>query len=103
MSIFGLVSNLVLWVMTAMLGFLLLGALRALALLRGGAVILPSPQFEAEAVLRAIHAERAIVLGVVPTMLVALLEHSAFDSFDLSSLRVLWTGGSPSPVTRRPW
>jgi len=34
MSIFGLVSNLVLWVVTAVLGFLLLGALRALALLR---------------------------------------------------------------------
>jgi methylamine dehydrogenase accessory protein MauD len=34
MSIFGLVSNLVLWVVTAVLGFVLLGALRALALLR---------------------------------------------------------------------
>jgi fatty-acyl-CoA synthase len=53
-------------------------------LLRGGAVILPSPQFDAEAVLRA--------------MLVALLDHPAFDSFELGSLRVLWTGGSPSPV-----
>lgn len=34
MSIFGLVSNLTLWVVAAVLGFLLLGALRTLALLR---------------------------------------------------------------------
>ena len=34
MSIFEVVSNLVLWVVTAVLGFVLLGALRALALLR---------------------------------------------------------------------
>jgi fatty-acyl-CoA synthase len=67
-------------------------------LLRGGAVILPSPQYDAEAVLCAIQSERATILGAVPTMLVALLEHPAFDSFDLGSLRVLWTGGSPSPV-----
>lgn len=61
-------------------------------------MILPSPQFDTEAVLRAIHSERATILGAVPTMLVALLEHPGFDSFDLGSLRVLWTGGSPSPV-----
>jgi methylamine dehydrogenase accessory protein MauD len=34
MSIFWLVSNLVLWIVVALLGFLLLGALRAVALLR---------------------------------------------------------------------
>ena len=65
---------------------------------RGATLILPAPQFDAGATLRAIHAERATVIGAVPTMLVALLEHPEFASFDLSSLRLVWTGGSPCPV-----
>jgi fatty-acyl-CoA synthase len=67
-------------------------------LLRGGTLIVPSAQFDARAVLEAIQSERSTLIGAVPTMLVAMLEHPDFDSFDLSSLRLLWTGGSPTPI-----
>jgi fatty-acyl-CoA synthase len=67
-------------------------------LVRGAALILPSPQFDARAVLSVIGSEQVSVIGAVPTMLVVMLEHPEFESFDLSSLRVLWTGGSPCPV-----
>jgi fatty-acyl-CoA synthase len=71
----------------------------ALAMLvRGATVILPSAQFDAGAALEAIHHERATRSGGVPTMLVAMLEHPRLDTFDLSSLKSLWTGGSPCPV-----
>jgi fatty-acyl-CoA synthase len=65
---------------------------------RGATVILPSAQFDAGAVLAAIERERANNSGGVPTMLVAMLEHPRFDSFDLSSLESIWTGGAPCPV-----
>ena len=67
-------------------------------LIRGAAVILPSPQFDAGALLAAIHRERATLTGMVPTMLVGLLEHPQAGSFDLSSLRQIWVGGSPTPI-----
>ncbi len=68
------------------------------SLTRGATLILPSAQFDARAVLEAIHSERGTLVGGVPTMLVAMLEHPDFESFDLSSLRLLWMGGSPCPV-----
>jgi fatty-acyl-CoA synthase len=68
------------------------------SLIRGATLILPSAQFDAGAVLRAIHAERGTLVGGVPTMMVAMLEHPDFASFDLSSLEYLWVGGAPCPV-----
>ena len=67
-------------------------------LIRGAALILPSTQFDAGAALQAISSERCTILGSVRTMLMAMLEHPEFESFDLGSLRLLWTGGSPCPV-----
>jgi len=67
-------------------------------LARGAALILPSPQFDAGAGLQAIDSQRCTLIGAVPTMLVAMLEHPRLESFDLSSLRLIWTGGSPCPV-----
>jgi len=68
------------------------------SLTRGATLILPSPQFDARAALQAIHSERGTLLGGVPTMLIAMLEHPDFESFDLSSLRLVWMGGAPCPV-----
>ena len=65
---------------------------------RGATVILASAQFDAGAVLRAVERERATQLAGVPTMLVAILEHPEFDTFDLGSVRTIWAGGAPCPV-----
>jgi len=73
------------------------------AFLRGAVLVIPSAQFDARAALQSIAGERCTLIGAVPTMLVAMLEHPEFEKFDLSSLRVLWTGGSPCsiPLMRR--
>jgi fatty-acyl-CoA synthase len=68
------------------------------ALIRGAAMILPAAQFEARAVLEAIHLERVTLLGGVPTMYIAQLEHPEFSRFDLRSLRAAWMGGAPCPT-----
>jgi fatty-acyl-CoA synthase len=68
------------------------------ALVRGAALILPSAQFDAHAVLEAIHEERATVLGGVPTMYIAQLEHPEFGNFDVGSLRIAWMSGAPCPL-----
>jgi fatty-acyl-CoA synthase len=65
---------------------------------RGATVILPSAQFDPGAALAAAARERATGLAGVPTMLVAMLEHPRFETFDLSSVRSVWTGGAPCPV-----
>jgi fatty-acyl-CoA synthase len=65
---------------------------------RGSTVILPSAQFDAGATLAVVQQERANRLAGVPTMLVAMIEHPRFESFDLSSLQSLWTGGAPCAV-----
>jgi fatty-acyl-CoA synthase len=68
------------------------------ALVRGAALILPSATFDARAVLEAIDAERATVIGGVPTMYIAKLEHPEFSHFDLRSLRIAWMAGAPCPL-----
>src|SRR5437762_11045291 len=69
----------------------------------GSALVLPSAQFDAFAVLEAIEQERATILGGVPTMFTAELEHSEFRRFDLSSLRAAVMGGAlcPSELMKR--
>lgn len=64
----------------------------------GAAIILPSGHFDALATLQAIQGERATMIGGVPTMYVAQLQHPEFQKFDLSSLRVGFIGGAPCPV-----
>jgi fatty-acyl-CoA synthase len=51
-------------------------------------------RFDAALVLELVEAERATFLGGVPTMLLSLLEHPDFARRDLSSLRVVLSGGS---------
>src|SRR5690348_15387927 len=64
----------------------------------GAALILPSAQFDALAVLEAIHAERATAIYGVPTMFIAELEHAEFSRFDLTSLRTGVMAGAPCPI-----
>jgi fatty-acyl-CoA synthase len=64
----------------------------------GAAMILPSATFDALATLQAIHDERGTMIYGVPTMFIAELEHAAFRTFDLTSLRTGVMAGAPCPV-----
>jgi fatty-acyl-CoA synthase len=64
----------------------------------GATMIYPSDGFDAQAVLEAVQEERATALYGVPTMFIAELEHPAFATYDLSSLRTGIMAGSPCPV-----
>jgi fatty-acyl-CoA synthase len=61
-------------------------------------MILPSRFFDAGAALEAIQEEKATVIGGVPTMFIAQLQHPEFARFDVSSLRAALIGGAPCPV-----
>lgn len=52
-------------------------------------------KFEPQAVCHLIEAERVTRLFLVPTMLLALLEHPALHRYDLSSLELVDVGGAP--------
>ncbi|MEP7364717.1 MAG: AMP-binding protein [Acidobacteriota bacterium] len=64
----------------------------------GAAIILVSPTFDPRATLAAIQEELATVIGGVPTMFIAQLQHPEFAAFRLSSLRAAIIGGAPCPV-----
>lgn len=65
---------------------------------RGTTIILPSASFDPRASLEAVQEERATVIGGVPTMFIAQLQHPEFSHFDLSTLRIAFMGGAPCPV-----
>ena len=73
-----------------------LGSLGALT--HGGAVVLPSESFDAEACLAAIQEESCTSLYGVPTMFIAQLDHPAFSAYRLDSLRTGIMAGAPCPV-----
>lgn len=64
----------------------------------GAALVLPGETFEAEGVLRTIENERCTALYGVPTMFVAELDHPAFPTIDLTSLRTGIMAGAPCPI-----
>ena len=64
----------------------------------GAAMILPSPVFNAEAVLRAVQDERCTALHGVPTMFIAELCHPDFSKYRLDTLRTGIMAGSPCPT-----
>jgi len=64
------------------------------ALLMGAAFVLPSRMFDPRATLETIEQEKITALLAVPSMYLALLEQPDFDRIDLSSIRVLLTGGA---------
>ncbi len=56
------------------------------------------PGFEPRLVLDLIEAERVMTMGLVPTMLISLLEQPDFRARDLSTLRAIVSGGSTVPA-----
>jgi long-chain acyl-CoA synthetase len=56
------------------------------------------PRFTPEKVLEVIERDRATVFGGVPTMYAALLHHPDRERYDVSSLDLCVSGGSPMPV-----
>jgi fatty-acyl-CoA synthase len=73
-----------------------LGSLAALT--HGSAIVLSSESFDAEASLRAVQDERCTSLYGVPTMFIAELDHPAFSSYRLDTLRTGIMAGAPCPV-----
>ncbi len=68
-----------------------------LCLATGGCLVIPCEYFDAGQVLEAIHTEHCTAVHGVPTMFIAELEHSDFNTFDLSSLRTGIMAGAPCP------
>jgi fatty-acyl-CoA synthase len=64
----------------------------------GATIVLPSPVFDAAATLETVEREQCTGLHGVPTAFIAALHHPQFESFDLSSLRAGFMGGSPCPI-----
>jgi fatty-acyl-CoA synthase len=64
----------------------------------GFMVVLPG--FEPVAVMAAIAAHRITSVLMVPTMVIALIDHPRFGEFDLSSLEVIFYGASAFPAKR---
>ncbi|MGH4000987.1 MAG: AMP-binding protein [Pseudonocardiaceae bacterium] len=61
-------------------------------------LVYPAPSFEPAATLSAVTRERCTSLYGVPTMFIAMLANTDFESHDLSSLRTGIMAGSPCPV-----
>ncbi len=64
----------------------------------GSAMVIPSPGFDAGAVLDAVEAESCTSLYGVPTMFIATLEHDDLDKRDVSTLRTGVMAGAPCPI-----
>ena len=64
----------------------------------GSTMILPSPVFSAEDVLRTIEKERCTALHGVPTMFIAELAHPDFPAYSMQTLRTGIMAGSPCPI-----
>ncbi len=64
----------------------------------GAQMVFPGEAFDPASTLQAVNDERCTGLHGVPTMFIAELEHPAFASFDLSSLRTGIMAGSPCPI-----
>ncbi|MCW1429921.1 AMP-binding protein [Novosphingobium sp. JCM 18896] len=68
-------------------------------LVRGGHMVV-APGFEPVAVMQAIQEHRITSILLVPTMVLALIDHPRFGEFDLSSLEVVFYGASAFPAAR---
>ncbi len=72
--------------------------LGVLAAVSHGSSLVVLEEFNPLFVMTSVHSERCTALYGVPTMFIALLEHSMFSRFDYSSLRTGIMAGSPCPV-----
>jgi len=64
----------------------------------GSTMVLPSPTFDAEEVLKTIEKECCTAVHGVPTMFIAELTHPDFPKYNLMSLRTGIMAGSPCPI-----
>ena len=64
----------------------------------GSCMVIPGEFFDPEQVMQTVEEEGCTSLYGVPTMFIAELDHSAFSSFDFSSLRTGIMAGAPCPV-----
>jgi fatty-acyl-CoA synthase len=64
----------------------------------GATMVSPSESFDPVVTLEAVEAEGCTGLHGVPTMFIAMLDHSDFVRFDLRTLRTGIMAGSPCPV-----
>ena len=64
----------------------------------GSTMIIPSPAFNAEAVLKTINDEKCTAVHGVPTMFIAELKHPNFHKYKYDSLRTGIMAGSPCPI-----
>ncbi len=65
-----------------------------------GAPCVVSARFDADTVLRAIERYRVTIFAAVSTQFVMMLNSAAIDEYDLSSLRIMFTGGETVPYER---
>jgi fatty-acyl-CoA synthase len=68
-------------------------------LLRGGSMVV-LPGFDPVSFMQAVEKHRITSVLMVPTMVLALLDHPRFGEFDLSSLEVVFYGASAFPASR---
>ena len=68
-------------------------------LTRGGSMVV-LPGFDPVGVMQAIEQHRITSVLMVPTMVLALIDHPRFGEFDLSSLEIIFYGASAFPAAR---
>jgi len=75
----------------------------AIGMLAAGGCLVTMPAFDAGEMLEAIERHRGTITNAVPTMLIRMEEDPSFATRDLSSWRILFTGGTniPAPLMRR--
>ncbi|WP_459947705.1 AMP-binding protein, partial [Desulfocastanea catecholica] len=61
-------------------------------------IIFPERAFNPASMLQIIKDEVVTDIHIVPTNLVSMLSLADFDTYDLSSLKLIWYAGSPMPV-----
>jgi long-chain acyl-CoA synthetase len=66
--------------------------------LASGNELLLRPRFDIDSILHDIEVNRATSFPGVPTMWIAMVNHPGIEKHDLSSLRVVASGGAPLPV-----
>ncbi len=73
------------------------GATAIMSSIWGGRTLAILPQFDPEAWLETVQREKVTHSFLVPTMLKRIMEHPTFDTYDLSSLKLITYGAAPMP------
>ncbi len=70
-----------------------------LVTLYNGGTVCPLLVFDPVKAMQVISREHCHIAGGVPTMLLAILHHPDFDTYDLSSIKVMVAGAAPVPIS----